>query len=180
VSRIGKKPVVIPKGVEVKTDGAKVSVKGPKGTITETMPPVLTVKVEGDHVRIGPAGEVTDEVKPLWGLYRQIINNMVEGVTRGYRKSLEIQGVGYKAELKGKDMVLSVGFSYPVVVKPIPGITFSIENQTRINIDGVDKRLVGQTAADLRAIRPPEPYKGKGIRNFGEVIKLKAGKAAVK
>lgn len=180
MSRIGKKPVVIPKGVEVKIDGAKISIKGPKGTITETLPQVLAVKVEGDHVRIGPSHEITDEVKPLWGLYRQIVNNMIEGVTRGYRKSLDIHGVGYKAELKGKDMVLSVGFSYPMVVKNIPGITFTVENQTRINIDGIDKRLVGQAAADLRAIRPPEPYKGKGIRNFGEVIKLKAGKAAVK
>jgi large subunit ribosomal protein L6 len=180
VSRIGKKPVAIPKGVEVKIDGAKVSIKGPKGTITESLPPTLAVKVEGDQVAIGPAREITEEVKPLWGLYRQIVNNMIEGVTRGYRKSLDIHGVGYKAEFKGKDMVLSVGFSYPVIVKPVPGITFTIENQTKINVDGVDKRLVGQTAADLRALRPPEPYKGKGIRNFGEVIKLKAGKAAVK
>jgi large subunit ribosomal protein L6 len=165
--------------VEVKVEGRKISIKGAKGTLAETLPETLKANVADNAIHIEPV-TASEEIRPAWGLFRMLISNMVDGVTQGYRKNLEIQGVGYKAELKGKDLALMVGLSHPATIKAIPGITFTVENQTKIGIAGINKQLVGQVAADIRAVRPPEIYKGKGIRYEGEHIKLKAGKAAVK
>ncbi len=179
MSRIGKVPVQVPSGVQVTINGQKVEVKGAKGTLKADVPVDLSVKLEGNEIVVGPAIE-SENVKALWGLYRVLIDNMVIGVSKGYRKELEIQGVGYKAEMKGKDLNVIVGFSSPKFVKVPAGITFTVENQTKVIIDGIDKQAVGQIAADIRRIRPPEPYKGKGIRYAGEQIRRKEGKAAGK
>lgn len=179
MSRIGKIPVQVPSGVQVTINGQKVEVKGAKGTLKADVPVELSVKLDGNEIVVSPAME-SENVKAFWGLYRVLIDNMVVGVSKGYRKELEIQGVGYKAEMKGKDVNLNVGLSYPKLVKVPAGITFTVENQTKVIIDGIDKQAVGQIAADIRRIRPPEPYKGKGIRYAGEQIRRKEGKAAGK
>lgn len=179
MSRIGKVPVIVPTGVQVTINGQKVEVKGSKGTLSSVVPSDLSVQFKDNEIIVAPAIE-NDKVKALWGLYRVLIDNMVVGVSKGYRKELEIHGVGYKAEMKGKDLNVIVGFSSPKFVKVPAGLTFAVENQTKIVIDGIDKQAVGQIAADIRRIRPPEPYKGKGIRYAGEQIRRKAGKAAGK
>ena len=175
MSRLGKIPVAVPAGVQVKFDGQRVEIKGTKGTLTRVLPPEIKAEVKDGKVHFTPKAE-GENVKALWGLYRTLVSNMISGVSLGYRKELEIVGVGYKAEQKGKDLQISVGYSRPIPVKAPKGIAFSVENQTKIIIDGIDKELVGQVASDIRKIRPPEPYKGKGIRYLGERIRKKVGK----
>lgn len=176
MSRIGKRPVEVPKGVEVTLSGNLITVKGPKGTLTRELHPDMKVEIaDGKIVVSRPSDE--RKHRSLHGLTRTLIANMVKGVTEGYEKSLDIVGTGYRAALQGKKLVLSVGYSHPVEVDPGEGITIELPAPTRIVVKGSDKEKVGQLAANIRAIREPDPYKGKGIRYVGEVIKLKAGKA---
>jgi large subunit ribosomal protein L6 len=172
LSRLGKIPVVIPAGVQVKIDGQKVEVKGSKGTVSRMLPPEIKAEVNNNAIHFSPILE-GENVKALWGLNRVLVDNMV-------RKQLEIVGVGYKAELKGKDLHILAGYSSPRLFKSVPGITFAVEGQTKITIDGIDKEKVGEVAAEIRKIRKPEPYKGKGIKYAGEHIRRKAGKVAGK
>jgi large subunit ribosomal protein L6 len=177
MSRIGKRPVPLPKAVTAQVAGQRVTVKGPRGEIARTMHADLVVAVEDGGVVVRRPSDASFH-KALQGLTRTLVANMVEGVTNGFRKVLEIQGVGYKAEPKGAEIQLLVGFSHPVRYKPPAGIKIAIENNTVLKIEGVDKELVGQVAAEIRAFRPPEPYKGKGIRYAGEQVRRKAGKTA--
>jgi large subunit ribosomal protein L6 len=179
LSRLGKIPVAVPAGVQVKVDGQKIEIKGSKGTVTRLIHSEIKAEVKDGKVHFSPTTEA-DNVKALWGLNRVLVENMIIGVSQGYRKELEIVGVGYKAELKGKDLQIAVGYSKPKPVKAPKGITFSVDNQTKIIIDGIDKELVGQVASEIRKIRSPEPYKGKGIKYVGEHIRRKAGKVAGK
>lgn len=179
MSRIGKVPVDIPAGVEVKVDDEKIIVKGPKGELQQKLHNKISVTVNGNQVIVNKKDD-SKLAKSLYGLYRTLIYNMVEGVLKGYEKRLEIVGVGYRAALKGKDLDLSLGFSHPVVVSPPEGIEFAVEGQQKIVVRGIDKQLVGQVAADIRKIRKPEPYKGKGVRYEGERIVRKAGKTGKK
>ena len=176
MSRIGKHPVVVPKGVTATVEGNKVHVKGPKGELERTLHSDMKVSFKDGQILVErPSDE--DNHKALHGLSRTLVANMVEGVTNGYKKSLEIQGVGYKAEQRGKNIVLSVGYANQITV-PIPaGVTVALEGPTKIHVTGTDKQVVGQFAANLRGVRKPEPYKGKGIRYEGEVVKIKPGKA---
>lgn len=176
MSRIGIRPIEIPAGVDVTVEAGLVTVKGPRGQLAQQMNPNMRISREnGSLVVARPNDERI--YRQLHGLTRTLIANMVQGVTAGYRKDLEIQGVGYRAALDGKTLVLNVGFSHPVRVEPPDGITFVVDSPTRIAVVGIDKQLVGEQAARLRRIRPPEPYKGKGIRYVGERIRRKAGKA---
>lgn len=177
MSRIGKQPVPVPSGVTVGLDGLTVNVKGPKGELTQTMPEGVTITQEGDEIVVTRNGESRDE-RSRHGLVRSLIANMIEGVTNGYVKKLEMVGVGYRAAKKGKDLELQVGFSHPVLIEAPEGITLESPIQTEIIVSGIDKTLVGQVAANIRKVRPPEPYKGKGIKYEGEVVRRKAGKAA--
>jgi len=179
MSRIGKKPISLPAGVEVKVDGNQVTVKGPKGTLTQKIPRGISVVQEGKEVWVMRASD-SKEHRAFHGLSRALIANMVEGVTKGFEKKLELVGVGYRAQLQGKKLVISVGFSHPVEVEPPEGIEFEVPAATKITIKGIDKQLVGNTAAHIRAIRKPEPYKGKGIKYENEVIRRKAGKSGAK
>ncbi len=178
MSKIGKQPILIPQGVEVKINGNLVSVKGPKGELTREVVREIKVEQKDNSLILEPAKQ-TKKTPALWGLYRMLLNNMVEGVTKGFEKKLEIEGIGYKAALQGKDLVLNLGYSHTIQFKAVPGIDFKVEKNV-ITVTGIDKELVGQTAANIRELRKPEPYKGKGIRYQGEVIKRKAGKKAVK
>lgn len=176
MSRIGKKPVAVPAGVDVKIDGSTVTVKGPKGTLTNTFNPEIIIKQEGAEIIVDRPSE--DKMhKSLHGLTRTLIHNMVEGVTNGFSKSLEIEGVGYRAAKQGKNLVMNLGYSHQVIVPEIDGITIDVPNATSIVVNGIDKQVVGQFAAEIREKRPPEPYKGKGIRYAGERIIRKEGKA---
>ncbi|HEY7026702.1 MAG TPA: 50S ribosomal protein L6 [Gemmatimonadales bacterium] len=179
MSRIGKKPVAVPKGVTVTLNGNTVSVKGPKGELARTFHPEMSLAMEGENVTVSRPSDETRH-KALHGLSRTLLANMVEGVTKGYNKTLEIQGVGYKAETKPFGLQLSLGFSHPVQYKAPAGIKFAVENNTVVKIEGADKEMVGQVAAELRNMRPPEPYKGKGIRYQGEQVRRKAGKTGAK
>ncbi len=179
MSRIGNKPVVIPSGVTVTVEGNTVSVKGPKGELSQDFRPEVNVVVADGKVTVERTGE-EKSVKALHGLYRALIANMVQGVTGGYKKTLEIVGVGYKAEKKGSTLVLNVGYSHPVQYPEPAGIKLSTTSPTVVVIEGTDKQKVGQVAAELRAVRRPEPYKGKGIRYQGEQVRRKAGKAGAK
>ncbi|MBX7214402.1 MAG: 50S ribosomal protein L6 [Thermoflexales bacterium] len=179
MSRIGKMPITVPKGVDIKVDGATVTVKGPKGELKRSFDPRMTIKIEGGKVNIGRGSDERDE-RSLHGLTRSLLNNMVVGVSEGFNKVLEItqDSVGYRAELKGKDLELFLGFSHSVNFPAPAGISFASDAKTRrITVSGIDKELVGETAALIRKLRPPEPYKGKGIKYVGEVIRRKAGKA---
>ena len=180
MSRIGKKPVMIPAGVTVEiAAGNNVTVKGPKGTLTYTFHPDMILKLDGAVVTV----ERPDEEhlhKSLHGLTRTLLNNMVEGVSKGYSKELEVNGTGYRAEKKGNQLVMRLGFSHEVFVDEIPGITIEVPGPNRIIINGIDKQVVGQFAAEVRGKRPPEPYKGKGIKYTTEVIRRKAGKTGGK
>ncbi len=177
MSRIGKRPVPLPKGVTATIDGRTVTVKGPKGEISRTVHAELSVALEEQAVAVQrPSDEPRH--KALHGLTRTLVANMVEGVTKGFSKSLEIQGVGYKAEVKPFGVQLVVGYSHPVPYHAPKGIKISVDNNTQVKVEGVDKELVGQVAAELRSVRPPEPYKGKGIRYVGEQVRRKAGKTA--
>jgi len=176
MSRIGKQPIAVPSGVEVNVAVGQISVKGPKGSLTQTVPTAMTVALEdGQVVVTRPNDETTN--RSLHGLTRTLIANMVEGVTNGYRKTLEITGVGYRAGRVGTRLTLQVGFSHPVEIMPPQGITFEVETPTRFHVIGIDKQMVGEIAARVRKIRPPEPYLGKGIRYSDERIRRKAGKA---
>ena len=179
MSRIGNKPVPIPSGVTVTVDGNAVKVKGPKGELVQALRPEMKVRVEDNTVFI-ERGSDEKSHKALHGLTRALIANMVQGVTTGYKKTLEIIGVGYKAEKKGKNLVLTVGYSHPVEYPEPTGITLTAPTPTSVVIEGNDKQKVGQVAAELRDVRPPEPYKGKGIRYQGEQVRRKAGKAGAK
>ncbi|MCI9628539.1 MAG: 50S ribosomal protein L6 [Eggerthellaceae bacterium] len=176
MSRIGKMPVAIPSGVEVKIDGTTVTVKGKKGELTRTFQPTMIIKQEGEEITIAPADEER-QTNAYWGLTRSLIHNMVEGVSTGFEKKLELVGVGYRAALKGRDLELQLGFSHPVLIPAPEGITFEVPSQNEITVSGASKEQVGQVAADIRKWRKPEPYKGKGIRYAGEYVRRKAGKA---
>jgi len=176
MSRIGRLPIAIPSGVDVTIDGRQVTVKGPRGSLTRTLHPDMSVSQEdGSLVVTRPTEQKTH--KQLHGLTRTLVNNMVVGVTDGYRKGLEITGVGYRAALSGRKLTLNLGYSHPIEIDPPEGISFEVENPTRLAVVGIDKELVGQIAAQVRSTRKPEPYKGKGVRYAGEYIRRKAGKA---
>jgi large subunit ribosomal protein L6 len=179
MSRIGKMPVSIPKGVTVAIDGNTVKVKGPKGELTREFAQGISVGQDGETLHVKRASDEVNH-KALHGLSRTLLANMVEGVTKGYQKTLEISGVGYKAEVKPFGLQLALGFSHPIQYKAPAGVKLSAPQPTTIVIDGADKEKVGQVAAELRSLRPPEPYKGKGIKYSGEVIRRKAGKAGGK
>jgi large subunit ribosomal protein L6 len=176
MSRIGKMPVNLPKGVTANIQGSTVTIKGPKGELQQTFHPDMLIRQEDSKLVVErPDNPLYDA---MHGMVRAIINNMVQGVTEGYKKDLEIEGVGYRGELQGNKLVLSLGFSHPVPVEPPMGIKFSVDKSQRLlTVEGIDKQLVGQVAANIRSIRPPEPYKGKGIRYAGEKVRRKAGKA---
>ena len=177
MSRIGKKPVQIPAGVEVAVDGNKVIVKGPKGTLEQDFYEKLTVSVEGSELVVTRPDDER-ETRARHGLTRALIHNMVVGVSEGYVKGLELAGVGYRVQQKGRDLEFSLGYSHPVIVEQPEGITFEVPDNTHVNVKGINKQQVGQVAAEIRAKRPPEPYKGKGIHYVGEYIRRKLGKAA--
>jgi large subunit ribosomal protein L6 len=179
MSRIGRKPITIPSGVTVTVDGSTVKVKGPKGELSRTFEPSMKVRQEGNELLVERPNDEKRE-KALHGLTRALLSNMVTGVTEGFKKTLEIIGVGYRAEKKGKNLVVSVGYSHPVNYPEPEGITLTTPAPTTIVVEGVDKQKVGQVAAELREFRPPEPYKGKGIRYQGEQVRRKAGKTAGK
>lgn len=178
MSRIGKLPVPVPAGVEVAINGSEVTVKGPKGELSQSFSPNMQISRNdaGEIVVERPNDERQN--RALHGLTRSLINNMVVGVTEGYVKTLELVGVGYRAALKGSNLEMSLGYSHPVTVDAVEGITFECPDQTTIKVSGIDKQKVGQVAAEIRALRAPEPYKGKGVRYQGEHIRRKEGKAA--
>lgn len=176
MSRIGRKPIAVPQGVEVKIDGNNVTVKGPKGTLHSTINPVITVKQEGDEIIVTRPND-GKQARSLHGLSRTLVANMVQGVTEGYKKELEIHGIGYRAAKQGKDLVMNLGYSHQVIMPEIEGITIEVPEATKIVVNGIDKQAVGQFAAEIREKRRPEPYKGKGIRYVGEYVKQKEGKA---
>ncbi|WP_291837532.1 50S ribosomal protein L6 [Brevundimonas sp.] len=175
MSRIGKKTIAIPKGVTVALDGQTVSVKGPKGERTWTVAEEIEVKQEGDELSLTPRAD-TQRARAMWGLSRTLVDNMVVGVTTGFDKTLELVGVGYRAAMKGNQLSLQLGFSHDVDIDPPAGVSFAVPKQTEIKISGADKQAVGQIAAVIRKLRPPEPYKGKGVRYQGETVRRKEGK----
>jgi len=177
MSRIGKKPIQIPEGVEVKIEGKKIIVKGSGGELNKEFPSEIKVEVKDGKILVLPQIE-TKKTNALWGLTRALIANMVKGITEGYEKKLEIEGLGFRANLEGDNLVLKVGFTHPVKLKAPEGIKFLVEKNV-ITISGADKQSVGEIAAKIRRVQPPEPYKGKGIRYAGEVIRKKVGKKAV-
>jgi large subunit ribosomal protein L6 len=177
MSRIGKRPIEVPSGVTVTVDPGHVTVHGPKGELRQVVPTRIAIaQEEGTIVVTRPTERGED--RALHGLTRTLVANMVDGVTKGFEKRLELQGVGYRASLQGTDLELLVGYSHPVRIKPRQGIEFEVPVQTQIVVRGIDKQLVGQTAAEIRKVRPPEPYKGKGIRYEGEYVRRKVGKRA--
>ena len=176
MSRIGKKPIAIPAGVEVKVDGSKVTVKGPKGTLESTFNHEINIALEGNEIIVTRPTDDKNH-RALHGLTRTLIHNMVEGVTNGYSKTLEVNGVGYRAQKQGKNLVMNLGYSHQVIVPEVPGITIDVPTPNQVVISGADKQQVGQFAAEVREKRPPEPYKGKGIRYVDEHIIRKEGKA---
>lgn len=177
MSRIGKKLILIPEGVEVKIDNHKIIIKGPKGELEREIPPEVKVEVKENKVFVSPEIE-TKKTKAFWGLTRALISNMVKGVKEGFEKKLELQGLGFRAQLVGNDLELFVGFSHPIKIKPPENIKFSVEKNI-IAVSGPDLEKVSQTAAKIRKVRPADPYQGKGIRYLGEVIRKKVGKKAV-
>ena len=176
MSRIGKKPIAIPAGVEVKVDGSKVTVKGPRGTLESTFNHEINIALEGNEIIVTRPTDDKNH-RALHGLTRTLIHNMVEGVTNGYSKTLEVNGVGYRAQKQGKNLVMNLGYSHQVIVPEVPGITIDVPTPNQVVISGADKQQVGQFAAEVREKRPPEPYKGKGIRYAGEYVAHKEGKA---
>ena len=177
MSRIGKQPIPVPSGVDVKIDGSTVTVKGPKGELTQTFSEEMTVKLEDGEITVTRPSDERNH-RALHGLTRSLLANMVTGVSEGFSKNLEIVGVGYRAALKGSDLEMQLGFSHPVLVIAEPGITFEVPAPTKITVSGIDKQRVGQVASEIRRWRPPEPYKGKGVRYQGEHVRRKLGKAA--
>lgn len=177
MSRIGKNPIVIPQGVTATINGSDVNVTGPKGSLKMTMHVAMAAVVEGDKISVKPlaTSEKIGGIGALWGMTRALIQNLVVGVTQGYEKKLELHGVGYRAELKGKNLVLNVGYSHPVEIEAPEGIVFAVDKGI-ISVSGIDKYMVGETSASIRRVRKPEPYKGKGIRYVGEFVRRKEGK----
>lgn len=175
MSRIGKRPITVPAKVQVTLDGAKIVVKGPKGELSRELPVNVKVVQEGETLNVNRIDDSRTS-RQLHGLCRTLVANMVEGVSTGFQRRLEIQGVGYRAALQGRNLVLNMGYSHQVQIPPPDGIQFAVENPTNVIVSGYDKEIVGNTAARIRAVRPPEPYKGKGIRYAGEVVLRKAGK----
>ncbi|GAB3659089.1 50S ribosomal protein L6 [Actinocorallia lasiicapitis] len=176
MSRIGRLPISVPSGVEVKIDGQKVSVKGPKGSLEHTVVEPIKAELNDGVITVTRPNDI-NTVRGLHGLSRTLIFNMIEGVTKGYVKTLEIQGVGYRVVAKGKDLEFSLGYSHSILVKAPEGITFTVEKPTLFKVEGIDKQLVGEISANIRKLRKPDPYKGKGVRYQGEQIRRKVGKA---
>jgi large subunit ribosomal protein L6 len=176
MSRIGRLPIAVPAGVTVTLDGRSITVVGPRGTLSRDLHPDMAVSETDGTLHVDRPTESKTH-KQLHGLTRTLVSNMVEGVTAGYRKGLEITGVGYRATLNGRKLTLNLGYSHPIEIDPPSGISFEVENPTRLAVVGIDKELVGQIAAKVRSMRKPEPYKGKGVRYAGEVVRRKAGKA---
>jgi len=179
MSRIGKRPITIPNKVTVNIDGSHIAVKGPKGELSRVLPGAVTVEQEGETLLVKRRDESRTS-RQLHGLSRTLVANMVEGVSQGFVRRLEIQGVGYRAQVQGRNLTLNVGYSHPVQIEPPTGIQLAVETNTNVIVSGFDKEIVGNIAAQIRAVRPPEPYKGKGIRYAGEVVRRKAGKAGKK
>ena len=177
MSRIGRKPIVIPAGVDVKLNGSEVTVKGPKGELKNTFNSQMAIAIEGNEITVTRPSDVKEH-RSLHGLTRTLIANMVEGVTNGFSKELEVNGVGYRVQKQGKNLVMNLGFSHQVIMEEIPGITIEVPSPNKIVISGADKQMVGQFAAEVREKRPPAPYKGKGIKYIDEYIRRKEGKAA--
>ncbi|WP_372712665.1 50S ribosomal protein L6 [Ilyobacter sp.] len=176
MSRVGRKPILVPAGVEVTVnEDNQVAVKGPKGTLTNEFSKELTINIENNEVVVGRPNDLP-QTRALHGTTRALINNMVTGVTEGFRKTLNLVGVGYRAAEKGKGLELSLGYSHPVLINEVEGITFTVEKNTVIHIDGIEKQVVGQIASEIRAKRAPEPYKGKGVKYSDEVVRRKEGK----
>jgi large subunit ribosomal protein L6 len=176
MSRIGKMPIPVPAGVEVKIDGQVVDVKGPKGTLTHTVPSPITIVLEDGNIIVTRPDDERNS-RSLHGLTRTLIANNIEGVTKGFTKGLEIVGTGYRVTVKGSAVEFALGYSHPILVEPPAGITFQVDGNTKITVVGIDKQAVGEVAANLRKLRKPEPYKGKGVRYAGEVVRRKAGKS---
>ncbi len=179
MSRIGKKLIVIPDGVTTEVSGGELTVKGPKGELRQTLHPRVAVVRDGAELRVSVANENNTQDRALWGTFASIIRNMLTGVTVGFKKQLEINGVGYKVNLKGDNLILELGFSHSLEVAPLPGVKFSV-GKNIITVEGVSKQMVGEMAARIRAFKKPEPYKGKGVRYVGEVVRHKEGKTAAK
>jgi large subunit ribosomal protein L6 len=179
MSRIGKRPIDLPNKVTITIDGQQVVVKGPKGELSWVLPPEITITQEGETLVVKPKND-SRKARQRYGLSRTLVANMVDGVSKGFEKRLEIQGVGYRAQVQGRNLILNVGYSNPVEMPPPEGITIAVENNTNVIVSGIDKEKVGNTAAKIRSFRPPEVYKGKGIRYVGEIVMRKAGKAGKK
>ncbi|MBD1889048.1 50S ribosomal protein L6 [Coleofasciculus sp. FACHB-712] len=179
MSRIGKRPINIPAKVQVSIDGQHVAVKGPKGELSRVLPSEVSIEQEGETILVKRRDE-SRAARQRHGLSRTLIANMVDGVSQGFQRRLEIQGVGYRAAVQGRNLILSVGYSHPVQIEPPDGVQMAVENNTNVVVSGIDKEIVGNIAARIRAVRPPEVYKGKGIRYAGEVVRRKAGKAGKK
>ena len=175
MSRIGKKPIEIPNGVTITLDGQNVTVKGPKGQLAWTVAEEIELRQENGAVTLAPR-EDTQRARAMWGLSRSLLGNMVEGVTKGFERNLELVGVGYRAAMKGRSLSLQLGYSHDVDLVPPEGVTFAVGKPTEVKISGIDKQAVGEMAARIRKIRPPEPYKGKGVRYAGEQVRRKEGK----
>ncbi len=176
MSRIGRKPIEIPQGVQIEINGNTVKVSGPKGKLTQDVHPDMKLSVDGNLIKVDRPSDEKGH-RALHGLTRSLVNNMVQGVTAGFSKSLDINGVGYRAAKQGKNLVLTIGYSHPVELVPLEGIEFEVPVPTKIIVKGIDKQVVGQMAAQVRSVREPEPYKGKGIKYENEVVRRKAGKA---
>ena len=175
MSRVGRKVITIPSGVELKQEGNKITVKGPKGQLEREFSPEITVKVENGEINVARPNDLPD-IRALHGTTRAVLNNMIVGVNQGFEKKLELVGVGYRVQAAGKGLTLSLGFSHPVEIEPVEGITFKVDGNTKISVEGINKELVGQIAANIRSKRPPEPYKGKGVKYADEHIRRKEGK----
>jgi large subunit ribosomal protein L6 len=176
VSRIGKRPIAVPDKVTVNIDGQNIKVKGPKGELERVLPSLVSVEQDGSTLSVKRQDD-SRVSRQRHGLSRTLVSNMIDGVSKGFEKRLSIQGVGYRAQVKGKQLILNVGYSKPVEIDPPEGIQLAVENNTQVIVTGINKEVVGNVAARIRAVRPPEPYKGKGIRYLGEVVRRKAGKA---
>jgi large subunit ribosomal protein L6 len=175
MSRIGKKPVELPSGVQATVEGQTVTVKGPKGQLAWTLADEIEPKLDGQQLVLATRSD-SARAQAMWGLSRSLVNNMVVGVTEGFERTLELVGVGYRAAMKGQTLSMQLGFSHDVEIKPPPGISFAVPRQTEIRVSGIDKQLVGEITARIRRVRPPEPYKGKGVRYAGEQVRRKEGK----
>lgn len=179
MSRIGKRPITVPNKVTVTINGSNVAVKGPKGELARVLPAAVSVEQEGETILVKRRDE-SRASRQMHGLSRTLVANMVEGVSQGFQRRLEIQGVGYRAQVQGRNLTLNVGYSHPVQIEPPEGVQIAVENNTNVIVSGYNKEEVGNTAAKIRAVRPPEPYKGKGIRYAGEMVRRKAGKTGKK